>query len=138
MLSTFFAILFAFKCIISKRKSIHSYIRSKYSLNVLTQVRSWEKLKKRLIKAELDTTFLNTCIKYDFVPPFMKFKLYRRSLYNSSWYNRTTRHILQMEVQFKQSTIENIRKEYNLSTNQLYSKLSVLDRLWITRVVNSN
>src|SRR5215469_995808 len=68
----------------------------------------------------------------------MKFKHHRRALYNSTWYNRTTRHILQMEIQFKQSTIENIRKEYNLSTNQIYSKLYVLDRLWITRVVNSN
>src|SRR5215469_11665770 len=106
MFGTLFSIIFIFKCIISKRKSIHHHIRSKYNLNVLTKVRLWEKSRRRMIKSELDTAFLNTCLLYDYVPQFMQFKLHKKSLYNSSWYRKTIKQILYMEIKSRKASFE--------------------------------
>ena len=136
-IKTLLSIWFISKCLISKNKSVYYYIRSNYNDSVVKKVRRWEKLRTKMVKTELDMKFLNTCLIYNYVPRFMRFKLYKSSLYSSQWYKDKIKQLLHMEIKQKEKEHRKTIQETISLKKDLSSNLSIMVMLWLTNIVNT-
>ena len=133
------SLLFILKCIFKRKYPIHVYIRTKYDNSALKLIRDWERELKKNIKLELDLTFLLMCHQFNYKPQFMKFKIYKRSIYNNTkWYERSLKRLLTTEIQFKQREIKKLESNLQQLKVNVKSQLSLLDYIWTSRIINSN
>src|SRR5215469_2494160 len=137
ILKTLLPLLFIIKCLTSRKISVYHYIKSNYNNSVIKKVRRWEKLKRKVIKSKLDSKFLKTCLIYNFVPQFMRFKLHRKSLYSSQWYKDTIKHILHTEVRQKEKEYLDATRESAAIKTILNAQLSIMTSFWLTKVMNA-
>ena len=85
---------------------MHISIKRKYGSGVLYIYRRYEKNQLKLKKTALDLEFLRTCMANHVFPNFIRFKLFRSSLYKSHFYRRAQEDLLCIEINHK----ENLRK----------------------------
>src|SRR5215469_5617368 len=86
----------------------------------------------------MDLSFLLICHNYNYIPQFMKFKLYRRSIHNTNWYQKTIKQLLIMEIKTKQSQIRKGEIFTHQPLNYIKSKVSTLDFIWISKIIHNN
>src|SRR5215469_13111940 len=103
-----FVLLFIYKLKFHKPINFYNYIRSKYGQDGIKNIRTKEKLTKKLKKIELDIDFLNKCKAYNVIPKFIKFKLYTNRLYHSKIYKGFLFKLLNDEILFKNRTLNNV------------------------------
>ena len=138
MIQGLFAILFIIKLKLSRSETITSYIQRKYDVSTLRLYRHLESSKKKWEKAKLDHEFLLYCKMSNIVPNFIKFKLYRSSLYNSDFYRSATQSLLDTEINFKLKSVNRLKGLVSSFSTSLFNTLSLLDRLYVTTVLNKN
>ena len=122
-----FVVLFLLRVRLRGFNSFHSLIRGRYGGDLLTTCRSLEKITKRLRKAELDLDFLLYCRLNQVIPNFVKFKLYKSSLYNTPFYDEATKKLLDMEIICKQKIVNKLTEQANSLFTNVTSKLSLID-----------
>ena len=72
------------------------------------------------------------------VPNFIKFRLYRASLYNSEFYRSSCHALLDIELNFKTKALKRIGLSVSSLCSSFYPALSLLDRLFIKSVIKQN
>ena len=126
MFRTALILLFVIKLKFSRNRNFHEYIREKYDGTALKTFRQLEVSEKKLSKADLDREFLFTCKANNCVPNFLKFKLYRKSLYNTEFYKNALRTLIDNELSFKYKRIHFLSKRVEQLRNSLKNTFSSL------------
>ncbi|XP_068209109.1 uncharacterized protein [Palaemon carinicauda] len=90
---------------LARSNDLPQYLRSKYGGPVLSSYRHLESTRKKLRKAQLDLDFLLYCRLSNVVPNFVKFRLYRSSLYSTDFYRESTETLLDLEIKHKERLI---------------------------------
>ena len=115
--------LFVFLFLLNLRRSscpdLPTYLLTKYGNNIRQTYRRLETSLRRKHKAVCDQEFLLYCQFNDVLPNFVKFKLYRSSLYHTSFYGDATRDLLQLEIRSKDRLVDHHSK----SSQRLYETL---------------
>ena len=122
----------------SRNENIAAYLRHKYGGPVLLSYRRLESSTRKWKKAKLDHDFLLYCKMSDIVPNFVKFKLYRSSLYNSDFYKSATRTLLDLEIDVKVKSVNRLSKSVSAFSAALCNSLSFLDSVYIKVLLNKN
>ena len=94
-------LLFIIRIRFPSRSSIAAIIRKRYGNDMLKDVRSLERLDKKCRKLELDVEFLETCIRHDVIPKFIRFKVVNLNLKNSTVYRECQNKLLLEELNHK-------------------------------------
>ena len=71
-------------------------------------------------------------------PNFVKFKLYRDSLYDSEFYRSATETLLNIELNFKSKAISRLKVKVQSLSDSLYNNLSLLDRIYVKHILGTN
>ena len=120
MLARLFVLLFLIKLKLSREENIAVYLRQKYDGPTLQTYRRLESSTRKWKKAHLDHEFLLYCKMCDIVPNFVKFKLYRASLYGSDFYKSATRSLLDLEIDSKEKAIRRLSASVSSLSGVLY------------------
>ena len=86
----------------------------------------------------MDLDFLQYCSLNNIVPNFIKFKLYRSSLYHTQLYSDTTRQLLQMEIKLKEKQVDKQLKSYEHMYQLICNNLSIVDLILFKQLFNKN
>ena len=138
MLTSVLTILFILKLRFSRNVNVTSYLRQKYDGSALRTYRNLESSTKKWKKAQLDYDFLLFCKMSNVVPNFIKFKLYRSSLYNSEFYQSSTKTLLDIEINFKNKAIKRLEQQVSSLSTSFYDSLSFIDGLYFKSLVRRN
>ena len=122
-----FALLFLFRVRLRGYTGFHAFIRDRYGYALLATCRTLEKTVRRRHKAELDLDFLLYCHLNDIVPNFVKFRLYKSSLYATPFYDETTKKLLDMEINYKNKCIAKLTDKSHTLLTSVKSSLSLVD-----------
>ena len=122
-----FVILFLLRVRLQGHNSFHTFIRRRYGNDLLSSCRTLERTTRRLRKAELDLHFLQYCRLNNVVPNFVKFKLYKASLYQTHFYEDATKNLLNMEINYKQKNVNKLNDLMNTLFDSVIEKLSFVD-----------
>ena len=125
-------LLAALKFKFFRNETTIQYLRRKYDAASVTTYKNLESTARKLQKADLDLKFLYTCRLNCLVPNFVKFKLYRRSLYQSEFYYNATRDLLNLEINNKEKTLKKLKDKISQLDCSLKSSLSFLDIIYIS------
>ena len=129
-------LLFIIKLKFSRNESVAHYVRRKYDGPTLRAYRRLESTTKKWRKAELDYDFLLYCKLSDIVPNFVKFKLFRTSLYNSEFYKETTNRLLDLEIDHKFKSIGKLKAVVTSLSNGLFDRLTFIDGIYLKFLLN--
>ena len=124
--TTALTLLFLIKLRFNRNRNFHDYVKEKYGGTAIRNIRKLEESEKKLAKARLDRDFLLTCKSNNCVPKFLKFKLYRKSLYNSEFYRNAIATLLDTEINFKSKRIKLLSSKTEQLNKCLKSTLSFL------------
>ena len=138
MLTRLLVLLFILKLKFCRNENIAVYLRHKYDGTTLGIYRRLELSTKKWKKAQLDHEFLLYCKMNDVVPNFVKFKVYRSSLYNSDFYRNATRSLLDLEIESKLKAINRLGASVASLSSALYGSLSYVDTVYIKTLLNKN
>ena len=138
MWSSIIAILFLLKLKLSRSENITTYLRRRYDGSTLRLYRRLESSTKKYKKANLDHEFLLYCKMSDIIPNFIKFKLYRCSLYDSEFYKSSTQSLLDIEINYKAQAIKRLCSLVSELSTSLFGSLSLLDGLYVKSILNKN
>ena len=130
-------LLAALKFKFSRNESIFQYITRKYDASCLRSYRALETKLRKLKKTELDLDFLLTCKLCHLVPNFVKFKLYKRTLYSTKFYENATQTLLDMEIRTKQRVIKRYQEDSQNLEKALKTHLTFLDVIFIMHCMNN-
>ena len=122
-----FVILFLLQVRLRGHNNFHTFIRRRYGKDLLSSCRSLERVSRRLRKAELDLHFLQYCNLNNIIPNFVKFKLYKASLYQTHFYDDATKKLLTMEINYKQKNVKKLTDNVNTLFGTVTEKLSFVD-----------
>ena len=112
-----FVFTFLLRCRFPRNQSIANVLNRRYGYRTTQLFRKLEKSSKQYMKATLDKDFLLRCKIYDVTPKFMKFKLYRKCLHNSTFYKSCLQQLMEMEISFKKRKIDEHMINVNLLKN---------------------
>ena len=138
VLSSIFAVLFLLRIRLSRSDNVADYLRRKYDGHTLKLYRHLESSIRKLEKAQLDHEFLMYCKLNNIIPNFVKFKLYRKSLYNSDFYRDSCVQLLDIEINFKSKAVERLQSRVSSLHASFYPTLSMLDSLYIKSLIKKN
>ena len=138
MFRSLLVILFLLRIKLSRSAHTADYLRRKYDGYTLRLYRRLESSTKKWKKAQLDQDFLMYCKMNNIMPNFVKFKLYRASLYSSEFYKSSCLSLLNIELNLKSKAITRLKSSVTSLSNTLYSALSLLDGLYIKYVLRDN
>lgn len=127
MITELLAILFLFKLKLCTKKPISEYLIQKYNRTTLGSFRKYEEAIKKRKKTELDLEFLQYCKLNNITPNFVKFKLYKKSLYSSEFYKSALDELLNIEIRSKTKSLQLLSDQIPTLLDQLKSKVSTLD-----------
>ena len=133
-----FATLFLLYLRLARRETIGDYLRRKYDVATLQSFRRLESASRKLKKAQLDEDFLLYCSLNNIVPNFVKFKLYRASLYDSDFYTAACRSLLDLEMKHKAKFISRLVTKVSSLCNSFYCNLTLLDRIFVKSLLKKN
>ena len=137
MLRWLFSILFILNLRRSRCPDLPVYLRNKYGQQILRTYRHLETSLKRSQKAQLDLDFLLYCRLNNITPNFVKFKVYRASLYHSEFYHDATRQLLDIEVKCKEKLITKHKDTCNSLFNVLQNTVSLIDFIYVKNVLTN-
>ena len=136
--SFFYAILFLIRLRLRGFLHFHDLVRRRYGGEQLLRCRKLERLSKKLEKAKRDLEFLQYCSLNNICPNFVKFKLYKSTLYRSQFYADATKKLLSLEIACKEKLII----LHNASISQLkptiFSTMSLIDVIVFKYLFNKN
>ena len=138
MIATYLSVLFLLKLRHYRSNNVTNYLRRKYDGSTLRNYRRLESSMKKLRKAQLDLDFLLYCKTGSIIPNFIKFKLYRVSLYSTEFYKSTTQSLLDIEIDFKNKSIKRLTSIVADQSAIFYNVLSLLDSLYMKTLLNRN
>lgn len=121
-----------------RNKSIAYIIKLHYSLHTLQLFSEAESLSRRSTKAKLDGNFLNVCKAYHYVPKFMQFKLFRRSLEHTSFNKSWTSNLLDNEIRNKQKLCDGVNSELLVLKTQVRHCISIFDIICLSYIISLN
>ena len=130
MLTTLLTILFIVKLKLTRSENVTTYLRRLYDGSTLRTYRRLESSTKKWKKAQLDYDFLLYCKMSNIVPNFIKFKLYRSSLYSSEFYKSCTQSLLDIEIDFKTKATKRLKLSVSTLSTSFYQSLSLIDGLY--------
>ena len=133
-----FVLLFILKIRFPESKPISNTIRSRFGQNTLKLFRDVENSWRKLRKAELDLEFLNSCKTYRIVPNFLKFKLYRRDLYNDEIYREFQTRLLEKEIFEKEKNVKHFMDKVTTAKINLKNSVSFLNYSCLIFYINQN
>ena len=110
-----------------KGKSLSSIIRRRYNDNTVRLIRKFERIDRKLRKAELDLDFLEKCDELGLIPNFLLFKVSNRHLRNSITYINCCKSLLTEERDHKRSLIRSHRRELFSIKTELQLVLNIVD-----------
>ena len=93
----------------------------------MKNVRKFEKLDRKCRKLELDIDFLETCVRHDVIPKFIRFKVANRKLRTSSAYAECQKRLLDAELVNKANELNSTKQQLDIVYTKLRQKLSFLD-----------
>ena len=128
---SFIVLLAAIKFKFARNENIIDYLRRKHDAATVTTFRHLETTSRKLRKAELELKFLYTCRLNCLVPNFVKFKLYKKSLYNSDFYHEATNSLLNLEINYKEKITIRLENKLQQLQHSLKCNLSFLEILYI-------
>ena len=82
---------------------------------------------KKCKKCALDLEFLETCKAYEITPKFVRFKLHKKSLHSTDFYQSWQFKLLDCEISSKTSTLKKRSEQCNESWENLSANISSLD-----------
>ena len=135
MLRWLFSILFILNLRRSRCPNLPVYLRNKYGQATLRTYRHLETALKRSQKAQLDLDFLLYCRLNNITPNFVKFKVYRASLYHSEFYHEATRQLLDIEIKSKEKLIIKHKNTCNSLFNVIRDTVSFIDFIYAKSVL---
>ena len=110
---------FVIRCHFLKSKSLASIVRSRYGSHTLKIIREYEKLGYRYQKLDLDIQFLETYIREELCPTFLRYKMSNKRLQTSDADRRSQSLFLQEKITLRKKSVENEK------TRKMLSKLEV-------------
>lgn len=119
--------LFIIRIRFPQDQSIATIIRKRYAGNTLKDVRRLERLDKKCRKLEIDIDFLETCIRHDVIPTFVKFKVANQGIRQSNVYRKCQEEILKVELQNKSTTLIQAKEDLGTMYRKLKLTISYLD-----------
>ena len=72
------------------------------------------------------------------IPNFVKFKLYRSSLYNSQFYQSSTKSLLDIEINFKNKCVKRLEQQVLSLSTSFYDSLSFIDGMYFKSLISRN
>lgn len=102
-------------------------LRSKYGELTFTSIRRCESLTKRLQKAKCDTAFLRYCLLYNLSPKFIRIRLWKPGLMNSTKYKEFQRDCLLREYDTREKQARQLEKSLSSISSCLEKDLSSID-----------
>ena len=133
-----FVLLFLLNLRRSSCPDLPTYLLTKYGNNIRQTYRRLETSLRRKHKAVCDQEFLLYCQFNDVLPNFVKFKLYRSSLYHTSFYGDATRDLLQLEIRSKDRLVDHHSKSSQRLYETLKSTLSFIDFIYVKSILSRN
>lgn len=122
------AILFLIKLRTGKQINFVNYIDRRYGGDTKKLYRKYENLKKKHVKCSLDVQFLIKCKIYNIFPKFLRFKLYRKSLTSSSFYQSWQSKLLTHELSLKKRCLVKLDSEIETCQKNFFSVISMMDK----------
>ena len=126
-----FVVLFILKLRFPKNQSLSEIIIRRYGRTNLQIFRKCETKIFKWKKAEADREFLVLCKAYKVIPKFMKFKLYKKSYYNTPMYNSWVTKLLLEEIASKERLIKQHRVAFENALKSLQSQVSIVDFVYL-------
>ncbi|CAF3249837.1 unnamed protein product [Rotaria sp. Silwood2] len=99
--------------------NIDEYIRQHYGSRFLYMYPNVKKFSYRLESVQLDFQFFKICRSKDIIPSFLRFKTANSDLSSSRVYKDCQRKLLNVEINVKHKKLNELKKMYELSVNQL-------------------
>ena len=110
-----------------RKDSLVTVIRRRYGDDGVKLIRKLERTDRKLRKAELDVTYLCKCEELLLIPKFLNFKVSNSHLRNSPSYDSCCKILLKEEINFKNTTISNLREELRSIKDELQLTMNILD-----------
>ena len=138
MLKKFLLILtFLFKLRFKKNESIQSIIEKRYGRPAINTYRGLQNSTYKVSKCELDIHFLTTCKAYKIIPKFMRFKLYKTSLYKKKFYKNWQLKLLTEEInstKVKLNDLKNKQRKWEKLFDEIFT--SLIDNVYLKKFIN--
>ena len=93
--------------------------------------RRYESTKKKHVKSFLDLEFLVKCKKYNVIPKFLRFKLYKRSLRSASFYRPWQTKLLNYEINCNKKEVNRLSLELKENYSNVNNLFSFIDSVLI-------
>ena len=119
-----------------RNQPIIQVIERRYGRRLVILYRKYERLCKKFNKCQCDISFLKICKSYNIVPKFLRFKLYKRNLYDSKLYKQYQFKLLQSELNSKQKLSRTLNCQIDLVRDELKSVLSYLDFVFLNSLID--
>ena len=107
-------------------ESLPTIIRRRYNDNTVRLIRKFEKIDRKLRKAELDLGFLDKCDELGLIPNFLLFKVSNKHLRSLKTYLNCCKSSLTEEREHKRSLISH-RREFSSLKSELQLVLNIVD-----------
>ena len=133
-----FVILFLLNLRRTSCPDLPTYLATKYGNHVRQTYRHLETSLRRKHKALCDLEFLLYCQLNDIVPNFVKFRLYKSSLYHTAFYRDSTRELLQLEIRSKERLVDQHTSTSQRLFDTLKSTLSFIDFIYVKNTLFHN
>lgn len=128
-------ILFIIKIRFCSSSSVSKILSERYGIGGLNLFRKFEKTFKKLQKFKLDLIFLETCQINNTIPKYLNFRLYRRSLEETTFYSNWQTHLLNLEITSKKQSICSLSSELISIKTAMKQTFSFLDFISIQQFV---
>ena len=130
------ALIFLIKLRLGQDINLIDYIDRRYGEDTKKLFRLYECSRKKFSKCRLDLNFLIKCKTYNVFPKFLRFKLYKKSLTNSSFYRTWQTKLLNHEINFKKKCVRKLDIDISAYKSDLSSSVSFFDRILIFRRID--
>ena len=117
--------------------NVAEFIQSKYGAEVKQKYWKFQNSFKKLRKVELDIEYLQICKAQNIIPKFLRFKLYRKSLKSSSFYQAWQHKLLNHELNSKTKRKVELGSIVKQLKSTFVSSISYLDFIVINRFLQS-
>ena len=131
-------LLFLLKIRFPRNTPISVTISRKFGQNVLSRFRNVENSSRKLMKTKLDYRYLESCKTFGIFPNFLKFKFYRRDLYNKEMYAEFQVKLLDLEMSEKKNQILKLSNKLKEDRMILRNSLSFINYLCLLQFINRN
>ena len=119
-----------------KNISVNAVITKRYGKPALRIFRSLQNSSYKVTKCNLDIHFLTLCKSYNIVPKFMRFKLYKNSLYRKKFYLNWQLRLLTEEINDNKQRLKKL-KQKQLECEKQFNEVfvSIIDSVFLKNYI---